>query len=99
MGWSWALYFCRATTAAAGGADSVVVQDRHVAPTPTPTCAVRLPYVDSANVIGLTRGSTQRALEAVKDDLRATNLDYHEENLAAQELQLLGVIFDGKKRQ
>eukprot|EP00959_Pyramimonas_sp_CCMP1952_P008067 168833-Pyramimonas_sp.AAC.1 len=63
MGWSWALYFCHATTSAAGGGSSVVVEDRHAAPTPTPSLAVQLPYVDNANVIGITAESTQRALE------------------------------------
>ncbi|CAK0804818.1 unnamed protein product, partial [Prorocentrum cordatum] len=61
--------------------------------------AVRLPYVDNANVIGITAESTQRALEHVKRDFDAKHLDFHEENAASPELQLLGVVFDGVRRQ
>ena len=47
------------------------------------------------DVIGLAAEFTQAALEQVKQDFTAKRLGFHGENLASQELQLLGVIFDG----
>ena len=56
-------------------------------------------YVDNANVVGITAESTQKALEHVKQDFNLKSLDFHEEHSASQETQLLGAIFDGRRRQ
>lgn len=69
MGWSWALYFCHSTVSLAAMISSpLAAADRRPGPTPTASSAVRCPYVDNANLIGVNKESVQRAVDEAERD-------------------------------
>eukprot|EP00959_Pyramimonas_sp_CCMP1952_P225782 4721261-Pyramimonas_sp.AAC.1 len=59
MGWSWALHFCRAIASDAGSSAAGLLQGRRVPVAPRAGLAHRLPHVDKADIIGLSRRAAE----------------------------------------
>eukprot|EP00974_Lingulodinium_polyedra_P085170 8245000-Lingulodinium_polyedra.AAC.1 len=56
---------------------------------------VAAPYVDNANVLGTDARRVDGALDAVKSELDAVHLTYHDEILATDAFATLGISIDG----
>ncbi len=100
MGWSWALWVCHETLASVM-ADmalprDVSVLDKQPAPSLVPGITAAAPYVDNANVLGLDRDLVQSRLQRVTDRLDELGLVWHERQDASVEVEILGVIIDGR---
>eukprot|EP00972_Heterocapsa_arctica_P017877 2642284-Heterocapsa_arctica.AAC.1 len=76
MGWSWALFFCHDSIAAASRraqlrvtGSSVLVGDRQPTVAVSPSHPICAPYVDNANVLAATRRSSGDLFDALVDEL------------------------------
>ena len=99
MGWAWALHSCHGTICKAGAeTGGSLVRDRCVMTTPTVERPLRCPYVDNDNIIGLNKTSVQRTLSEVIGDLTGSGFKVHEQVDATEELNLVGIVFDGRRR-
>ena len=54
--------------------------------------------VDNDNIIGLIKTSVQRALCEVIGDFTGSGFKVHEQVDATEELNLVGIVFDGRRR-
>ncbi|CAK0819575.1 unnamed protein product [Prorocentrum cordatum] len=108
MGWSWSLFFCQDLLEEAqckgllslgceGGGR--LVHERCPAPLLAPGCPLSQPYVDNANVIGLSRRDTEHALRGIQHVLDYLGIDYHDLVEPTKLYTTVGVVLDTAARR
>ncbi|CAK0888003.1 unnamed protein product, partial [Prorocentrum cordatum] len=108
MGWSRSLFFCQDLLEEAqckgllslgceGGGR--LVHERCPAPLLAPGCPLSQPYVDNANVIGLSRRGTEHALRGIQHVLDYFGIDYHDLVEPTKLYATVGVVLDTAARR
>ena len=105
MGWSWAFYFCHAACQSACerglahcGLPTVSLADWTPAPFLSAHSAVVAPFLDTANVVAGSKAVASKVLEAVKLELEMLGLAMHDEMEPTQDMEMVGRLFDGRRR-
>ncbi|CAK0843119.1 unnamed protein product, partial [Prorocentrum cordatum] len=108
MGWSWSLFFCQdlldeaqckglLSLGCEGGGR--LMHERCPAPLLAPGCPLSQPYVDDANVIGLSRRDTEHALRGIQHVLDYLGIDYHDLVEPTKLHTTVGVVLDTAARR
>ena len=112
MGWNWSLWFCqdalahqmtlserRRTRRSYEEVGRQLVRDRAECPRLQPGVVCLAPYVDNANIIAWNAAESIEALNALRAQLDSVGLLYREETRGKREMESVGLVLDGRRRE
>ncbi|CAK0882091.1 unnamed protein product, partial [Prorocentrum cordatum] len=108
MGWSWPLFFskdlleeaqCKGLLSFGCEDGGRLVHERCPAPLLAPGRPLSQPYVDNANVVGLSRRGTEHALRGAQHVLDYLGIDYHDLVDPTKLCTAVGVVLDTAARR